>query len=149
MIVKLTIFELNFHKKVFPTKNGKIALVCASMDFSYYIKLFCSGSDRHNDILTSFLILVAEKISVMADILKIYIFSKIKSSQDDISIFLFLHSMLLVIQGNGKNIRLSFSVRISRILKYIYCFNNPQKFYRFYFQSSMKMYGEFYSAIFE
>ena len=142
MIVKLTIFGSNFLKKVFPTKNRKIALVCASMDFSYYIKLFCSGSDRHNDILISFLILVAERISVMADILKIYSFSKIKSSQDDISIYLFLHSMLLVIQCNGKNIRLSFSVRISRILKYIYCFNNPQKFYRFYFQSSLKKYGE-------
>lgn len=87
MIVKLTIFGSNFLKKVFPTKNRKIALVCASMDFSYYIKLFCSGSDRHNDILISFLILVAERISVMADILKIYSFSKIKSSQDDIHIF--------------------------------------------------------------
>ena len=38
-------------KSVFPAENRKIALVRASMVFTYYIKLFCTGADRHNGIL--------------------------------------------------------------------------------------------------
>ena len=32
--------------------NAKIALLLASMVVTYYIELFRSGADRHNDILT-------------------------------------------------------------------------------------------------
>ena len=40
--------------------NAKIALLRASMAFNYYIKLFCTWADRHNGILMSLLLLVAE-----------------------------------------------------------------------------------------
>ena len=47
-------------KIVFPVENGKITLVRASMVVTYYIKLFRTGVNRHNGILMSLLILVAE-----------------------------------------------------------------------------------------
>ena len=47
-------------KKVFPIRNGKIALVCASMVVTYYIKLFRTGADRHNGILVPLPLLVTE-----------------------------------------------------------------------------------------
>ena len=47
-------------KREFTVKNGKIALVRASMVITYYIKLFRTGADRHNCILMSFLLLVTE-----------------------------------------------------------------------------------------
>ena len=40
--------------------NPKIALVRASTVVTYYIKLFRTGADRHNGILMSLLLLVAE-----------------------------------------------------------------------------------------
>ena len=46
-------------KREFSVKNGKIALVRASMVVTYYVKLFCTGADRHNGILMSPLLLVA------------------------------------------------------------------------------------------
>ena len=46
----------------FPVENGKLALVRASMVVTYYIKLFYTGADRHNGILMSVLLLVAETI---------------------------------------------------------------------------------------
>ena len=49
-------------KREFLVENGKIALVRTSMVFSYYIKLFHTVADRHNDILMSLLLLVAETI---------------------------------------------------------------------------------------
>ena len=49
-------------KTVFPVENGKITLVLASMDVTYYIKLFRTGTNRHNGILMSLLHLVAETI---------------------------------------------------------------------------------------
>ena len=44
----------------FTNWNAKIALLCASMVVTYYIKLFRTGADRHNGILMSLLLLVAE-----------------------------------------------------------------------------------------
>ena len=44
----------------FPVENGKIALVRAAMVVTYYFKLFCTGAERHNSILMSLLVLVAE-----------------------------------------------------------------------------------------
>ena len=45
---------------VFPIENRKIALLHASMVITYYIKLFRTEADRHNVILMSLLLLVAE-----------------------------------------------------------------------------------------
>ena len=47
---------------VFPIKNEKVELVRASMVVTYYVNLFYSGADRHNGILMSLLLLVAETI---------------------------------------------------------------------------------------
>ena len=47
----------------FTNWNGKIALSRASMVAAYYIKLFRTEIDRHNGILMSLLLLVAEAIS--------------------------------------------------------------------------------------
>ena len=47
----------------FANWNTKIALLRASMVFTYYIKLFQTRADRHNSILISLLLLVAETIS--------------------------------------------------------------------------------------
>ena len=44
----------------FTNWNAKIALLCASMVVTYYIKLFRTGADRHNGILKSVLLLVVE-----------------------------------------------------------------------------------------
>ena len=44
----------------FTNWNAKIALLRASMVVTYYIKLFRTGADRHNGILMSLLLLVAE-----------------------------------------------------------------------------------------
>ena len=49
-------------KIVFPVKNGKIALVRASMVVTYYVKLFRTGANRHSGILMSLLLLVSEAI---------------------------------------------------------------------------------------
>ena len=48
----------------FTNWNAKIALLRASMVVTYYIKLFRTGSDRHNGILMSLLLLVAETIMI-------------------------------------------------------------------------------------
>ena len=50
---------------VFPIKNEKVELVRASMVVTYYVNLFYSGADRHNGILMSLLLLVAETIKTM------------------------------------------------------------------------------------
>ena len=52
-----------FPKGVFPVGNGKIAIARASMVVTYYIKLFRTGADRHNGVLISLLLLVAETIN--------------------------------------------------------------------------------------
>ena len=44
----------------FTNWNAKIALLRAFMVLTYYIKLFRTWADRHNDILMSLLLLVAE-----------------------------------------------------------------------------------------
>ena len=44
----------------FTNWNAKITLLCASMVVIYYIKLFPTGAERHNGILMSLLLLVAE-----------------------------------------------------------------------------------------
>ena len=44
--------------------NAKIALLRSSLVVTYYIKLFRTGADRHNGILMSLLLLVAETASV-------------------------------------------------------------------------------------
>ena len=46
----------------FTNSNAKIALSHASMVVTYYIKLFRMGANRHNGILMSLLLLVAETI---------------------------------------------------------------------------------------
>ena len=51
-----------FPKRVFPDENREIVLVRASVVVTYYIKLFRMGADRHNGILMSLLLLVAETI---------------------------------------------------------------------------------------
>ena len=48
----------------FTNWNAKIALLRASMVVTYYIKLFQTGADRHNGVLMSLLLLVAETISL-------------------------------------------------------------------------------------
>ena len=48
------------YKIGFTNWNAKIALLCASMVVTYYIKLFLTGADRHNGILKSLLLLVVE-----------------------------------------------------------------------------------------
>ena len=48
------------YKIGFTNKNAKIALLRASMVVTYYIKLFRTGAGRHNGILMSLLLLVAE-----------------------------------------------------------------------------------------
>ena len=50
-------------EREFPVENRKIALVHASMVVTYYIKHFRTGADRHNRILMSLLLLVAEAIN--------------------------------------------------------------------------------------
>ena len=47
-------------KREFPVENAKIAFVRVSMVVTYYIKLFRKGNDRHNGILMSLLVLVAD-----------------------------------------------------------------------------------------
>ena len=49
--------------RVFPAENGKIVLVRGSMVVTYYIKIFCTGANRHNGILMSLLLLVARTIN--------------------------------------------------------------------------------------
>ena len=49
-------------KRVFPVENRKIAFVRAPMVVTYYVKLFCMGADRHNNISISLLLLFAETI---------------------------------------------------------------------------------------
>ena len=44
----------------FTNWNAKIVLLCASMVVTYYVKLFCTGANRHNSFLMSLLLLVAE-----------------------------------------------------------------------------------------
>ena len=59
----------------FTNWNANIALLSASMFVTYYIKFFWMGSDRHNGILMSLLLLVAETIN-MAEVKNVYFFSK-------------------------------------------------------------------------
>ena len=56
----LIFFDQICSKREFPVKNGKTALVHASMVVTYYIKLFRTRADRHNGILMSLLLLDAE-----------------------------------------------------------------------------------------
>ena len=51
----------------FTNWNSKIALLHASMVVTYYIKLFQMGANRHNGILMSLLLLVAETIISFQD----------------------------------------------------------------------------------
>ena len=46
----------------FTNQNAKITLLRASMVVTYYIKLFRTGAERHNGILMSLLLIVAETI---------------------------------------------------------------------------------------
>ena len=48
----------------FTNCSPKIALLCASMVVTYYIKLLRTEADRHNDILMSLLLLVTETTNV-------------------------------------------------------------------------------------
>ena len=62
--LKLTIlifFDQIRPKRKFLVENGKIALVNACMLVTYYIKLFRTGAERHNDIIMALLLLAAEK----------------------------------------------------------------------------------------
>ena len=49
----------------FTNWNEKIALLQESMVVTYYIKLFWMGANRHNCILMSLLLLVAETIKIL------------------------------------------------------------------------------------
>ena len=57
------LFYLICPKRVFPVENRKIAR--SSMVVTYYIKLSHKGADRHNSILMSLLLLVAETMMTM------------------------------------------------------------------------------------
>ena len=46
-------FDQNCPKRVFPVENRNIALVRASMVVTYYVKLFCMGTDRRICIVSS------------------------------------------------------------------------------------------------
>ena len=46
----------NLPEKGISVENGKIALVRASNVVTYYIKVFRTGTDKHNSILMSFLL---------------------------------------------------------------------------------------------
>ena len=77
--VKLTIliFWTKFAQRVFGVRNGKIALVRASMVVTYFIKLLHTATDKHNGILMSLRLLVSEKIIQMVipdvcDLINIY-----------------------------------------------------------------------------
>ena len=61
----------NLPEKGISVENGKIALVRASMVVTYYIKVFRTGADRHNNILMSFLLLVAETIKNITHFLRL------------------------------------------------------------------------------
>ena len=50
-------------KRVFAVENRKITLLRASMVVTYYIKLFRTGADRHNDMLMSLPLLDAGTIN--------------------------------------------------------------------------------------
>ena len=50
---------------VFPVESGKIALVHASMVVTYYVKLLLTGANKHNGILMSLLLLVAETVNLI------------------------------------------------------------------------------------
>ena len=52
-------------KREFLVENGKITRVRASMVVSHYIKLFRTGANRHNGILMSLLLLVAEAMKLL------------------------------------------------------------------------------------
>ena len=54
-------------KTGFANWNTKIALLRASMVVTYYIKLFWMGADRHNGILMSLLLPVADTITLEAN----------------------------------------------------------------------------------
>ena len=49
-------------------RNAKIELLRASLFFTYYIKLFPTGSDRHDGILMPLLVLVAETIIIIGHV---------------------------------------------------------------------------------
>ena len=53
-----------FCKNGFTNWNAKIALLRASVAVTYYIKLFRTGAGKHNGILMSLLLLVAETTNV-------------------------------------------------------------------------------------
>ena len=62
-LTNLILLLTKFSQEVkFPVENRKTALVRASMVVTYCIKLFHLGTDRHNGILMSVLLLVAETI---------------------------------------------------------------------------------------
>ena len=64
----------------FTNWNAKITLLRASIVVTYYIKLFLMGADRHNGILMSVLILVAETINLRKLYITLCIMSLIKRS---------------------------------------------------------------------
>ena len=69
-----------YPKKKFKAKNRKIALLRASMLVACYIKLFRTGTDRHNVILISLLLLVAKtEIKLLEKEAEYQLFFKIRS----------------------------------------------------------------------
>ena len=54
----------------FTTRNAKIALLRTSMVITYYIKLFRRGADRHNGVLISLPLLVAQTIDTLGLIMR-------------------------------------------------------------------------------
>ena len=68
----LTLTILIFFFLQIPVENEKIALARAPMVVTYYNKLFSTGADRHNGILLSLLLLVAETIIKQCQNLVIY-----------------------------------------------------------------------------
>ena len=60
----------------FTNRKAKIAFLRASMVVTYYIKLFRTRADRHNGILMSLLLLVAETIVFQIQIMLLTPFPK-------------------------------------------------------------------------
>ena len=59
------IFEPNYPKKGISSLKQKSELLWESMVVTHYIKLYCMGVDRQNDILMSVLLPVAETIKIL------------------------------------------------------------------------------------
>ena len=81
-------------KSKFPVENGIIALVRKSMVVTYYNKLFRMGTERHNNILMSFLLLVVETKRPQNDVVDVVLVSLLLTLNKFHTVFLMLVGIL-------------------------------------------------------